>query len=196
MPTKGEPVVALVGRSNVGKSSLINGLVRRRLARAGATPGTTRLLNLYRIRLAAAPGTAKHLVLIDLPGYGYAPGGAAAAQSFDQLTQAVFGQVAGSAAVTLAGVLLVVDARHPGLANDRAAAAWLADRRHPLIVVATKIDHVSRADRSRAIRQHEEALGTRVWPVSAKTGEGLDKLWTEITKWLRRRAPLIASPTP
>lgn len=197
MPTQGDPVVALVGRSNVGKSSLINALVHRKLARAGATPGTTRLLNVYRLRLAVAPpGTARRLMLIDLPGYGYARGGAASTRSFDRLMQAFFGQAGGNAAVMPAGVLLVVDARHPGLANDRAACAWLTDQGHPLVVVATKIDRVSRAGRSRATRQHEDALGAPVWPVSAKTGEGLDKLWTEITKWLRRRASLTASPTP
>src|SRR4029079_10635871 len=101
------PELAIVGRSNVGKSSLINALLRRQLARTSATPGKTRLANFFRVQRGAAP--AFHLV--DLPGYGYARGGDASAREFQALTDAYFargteGQI---------GVLLLVDSGHPGL---------------------------------------------------------------------------------
>ena len=90
VPTEGLPVVALVGRSNVGKSSLINTLVRKRIARSGGKPGTTRLINLYRI---ATPSSNVHpFLLVDLPGYGYARGGTKARESFQALTDSFFRQ--------------------------------------------------------------------------------------------------------
>lgn len=185
MPAPEGPILALVGRSNVGKSTLINALARRRVARAGARPGTTRLLNVYRLRLAPATGGPKILTLVDLPGYGYARGGDRAAQSFERLTRGFFDEVEPPG---LTGVLLVVDARHPGLENDRAAHAWLADRGVPVVIVATKIDRLARADRTRAPRDHGAALGrAAVLPVSAKTGEGMDALWKEIASLLMHR---------
>ena len=84
------PEVALVGRSNVGKSSLINALVRRKLARTSAAPGKTRLANFYRVQRGSEPA----LYLVDLPGYGYARGGDASAREFDRLTDAYFGRAA------------------------------------------------------------------------------------------------------
>ena len=185
MPPAEGPILALVGRSNVGKSTLVNALARRRVARAGARPGTTRVLNVYRLRLAPATAGPKILILVDLPGYGYARGGDRAAQSFERLTRAFFDEVASAG---LAGVLLVVDARHPGLESDRAAQAWLADRGAPVLIVATKIDRLARADRTRALRDHGAALGrAAVLPVSAKTGEGMDALWKEIASLLMHR---------
>ena len=86
-PGDGLPEVALVGRSNVGKSSLINALVRQKIARTSAAPGKTRLANIYRV----ARGGGRPLYLVDLPGYGYARGGDAAAREFDELTRAFFG---------------------------------------------------------------------------------------------------------
>src|SRR5438128_11700980 len=87
MPHDGLAELAVVGRSNVGKSSLINALVRQRLARTSAAPGKTRLANVYRV----ARGTAQPFYLVDLPGYGYARGGAAAAREFEALTAGLFG---------------------------------------------------------------------------------------------------------
>src|SRR5437764_9516537 len=87
LPRDGAAELALVGRSNVGKSSLINALVRQRMARSSAAPGKTRLANVYRV----ARGTAQPFYLVDLPGYGYARGGAAAAREFEALTASLFG---------------------------------------------------------------------------------------------------------
>ena len=89
MPHDGLAELAVVGRSNVGKSTLINALVRQRLARTSAAPGKTRLANVYHIARAGA----RPFYLVDLPGYGFAGGGPAAAREFEELTRAIFGRV-------------------------------------------------------------------------------------------------------
>lgn len=181
------PEVALVGRSNVGKSSLINALVRQPLARTSAAPGKTRLANFYRVQR----GTTPPLYLVDLPGYGYARGGDAAAQEFRQLTEAFFARGAGvitSASADLVGrapalpigVLLLVDSRHPGLESDREAWRWMASLGCPFGIVGTKVDKLTRAERTRAARELQSVFETAVPLVSADTGEGLDELWKTI----------------
>ena len=166
----------MVGRSNVGKSSLINALVRARVARASAAPGKTRLANIYRVtRGGAAP-----FLLVDLPGYGYARGGRQSATEFETLTRAYF------ARGTTAGLLLV-DSRHPGLASDRAAWQWLRGTVAGAAIVATKIDKLARGERIRAARTLESVFEGPVLPVSAVTGEGLDDLWKLIEKLLKSR---------
>jgi GTP-binding protein len=178
LPVSHLPQVVLVGRSNVGKSTLINALARRKVARAGGAPGTTRLLNVYRLALAKARG---ELLLIDLPGFGYARGGSSES-GFDRLTARYFqpdptapldrpGQVGPT------GAVLLVDARHPGLANDREALAWLQEMELPLVVAATKIDRLTRSARTKTLRAHQTALGHNVLPLSAKVGDGLPAFW-------------------
>ena len=177
-PSDGLAEVALVGRSNVGKSTLINALVGRRLARVSAAPGKTRLINFYRVR---TNGVA--LYLADLPGYGYARGGEATRRTFDALTREYFSRERGPTTRSTAGpdhTLLLVDARHPGLASDRSARQWLEELSLPTTVVATKIDKLTRAERPRVSRQLEAALHVPVVPTSAITGEGLKDLWTLI----------------
>ena len=177
-PTDGLPEVALVGRSNVGKSTLINALVGRRLARVSAAPGKTRLINFYRVRTNRVA-----LYLADLPGYGYARGGEASRRMFDALTREYFSRERGPTTRSRQGpdhTLLLVDARHPGLAPDRSARQWLEALSLPTTVVATKIDKLTRAERPRAYRQLEAALHAPVVPTSAITGEGLKELWTLI----------------
>lgn len=178
----------MVGRSNVGKSSLINALVRQRIARTSAAPGKTRLVNIYRV----ARETAAPFYLVDLPGYGYARGDAG---ELAAVTRAYFGQdrqdrqdrqerqepipapPADPAPPATVSALLLVDARHPGLANDLEAWRWLTATVGRHGIVATKIDKLSRAERLRALKTNEAAFEHPVWPVSANTGEGLDELW-------------------
>jgi GTP-binding protein len=190
------PEVALVGRSNVGKSTLINALVRRSLARISAAPGKTRLANFYRVRRGSTPA----LYLVDLPGYGYAraprhgsgqgprPGSGqagrdAAAQEFDRLTQAYF-----SRADTPLATVLLVDSRHPGLDSDLEAWAWLGTLPCPRAIVGTKVDKLTRAERVRNARQLESLFDVPVLLVSAQDGEGLEELWTLIARLPNRTA--------
>jgi GTP-binding protein len=182
-PGDGLPEVALVGRSNVGKSSLINASVRQKIARTSAAPGKTRLANIYRV----ARGGSPPLYLTDLPGYGYARGGDAAARGFEELTRAFFrreGQQGRDHPAPPAWIsaLLLVDSRHPGLESDIKAWQWLRSTVERCGIVATKIDKLSRSERQRAIRQLEAVFEHPVLPVSAVTGEGLDELWTLIDR--------------
>jgi GTP-binding protein len=194
------PEVALVGRSNVGKSSLINALVRRKLARTSAAPGKTRLANFYRVQRGSEPA----LYLVDLPGYGYARGGDASAREFDRLTDAYFGRAACGADVAPSRkgaparlapaegpvpieVLLLVDSRHPGLESDLEAWTWVKSQECPCGVVATKVDKLTRAERARHSRQLESLFDVPVTLVSADTGEGLDELWKLIARLRSRK---------
>ena len=187
-----------MGRSNVGKSSLINALTRRRVARTSAAPGKTRLANIYRVQRGSNPP----LYLVDLPGYGYARGGPASARDFEELTRGYFQERVRPFEKPLVALLLV-DARHPGLETDVGAWQWLKGTAAEAAVVATKIDKLARGERIRAMRELESVVEDAVLPVSAVTGEGLDELW----KWMDRLAnsrnpqpprktPLSRSSTP
>jgi GTP-binding protein len=187
MPQDGLAELALVGRSNVGKSSLINALARRRVARTSGAPGKTRLANLYRV----SRGSAAPFYLVDLPGFGYARG---ERQELEAVTQAYFGRVGAAAA------LLLVDARHPGLESDVRAWRWLESIVDQAAIVATKIDKLSRAERLRVTTTNEAVFEHPVLPLSAATGEGLDELWKLIDRLLnssnpRPRSSRQASPT-
>jgi len=182
------PEIALVGRSNVGKSSLINALVRRPLARTSAAPGKTRLVNVYRVQR----GSSEPRYLVDLPGYGYtrAPRGGlqgqsgrdAAAAEFNALIEAYFGRPGDRA------VLLLVDSRHPGLASDMDVWEWIRSQPCARRVVATKADKLTRAERARHVRKFETLFDMPVALVSAHTGEGLDDLWKMIASLPNRTA--------
>jgi GTP-binding protein len=190
LPRDGLAEIALVGRSNVGKSSLINALVRQRVARTSAAPGKTRLANVYRItRGGGAP-----LYLLDLPGYGYARApktgrGATSPAAARRASQAEFEAIVRAVFARAPGGLLLVDARHPGLETDQAAWRWIREAAGGAAVVATKIDKLGRGERIRALRTFESVLETSVLPVSAVTGEGLDELWTLIDRILSNSHP-------
>jgi GTP-binding protein len=208
------PRIALAGRSNVGKSSLINALCRRKVARTSAAPGKTRLANVYRVALEGGGGPGRwDVYLVDLPGYGYARGGAESAVELKAVAEAYFadrgsglgtrgsgrergGRRPGDLSVDSArpdapspeprhAALLLVDARHPGLDADAAAANWLTALAVPYRVVATKIDKLSRSERARNLQTLEGTFGTAALPVSALSGEGLDHLWTTIATLAR-----------
>ena len=169
-PKERLPEVALVGRSNVGKSSLLNALMRQALARTSAAPGKTRLANFYRVKR----GTAAALFLVDLPGYGYARGGDASAREFNLLAESYFSRPGHR------GVILLVDSRHPGLESDMDAWRWLESQPWPRAVIGTKVDKLSRAERARHARQFETLFDIPVPLISVHTGEGLDELWKTI----------------
>ena len=192
--------VALVGRSNVGKSSLINALVRQKVARTSAAPGKTRLANFYRVQRGSGPA----LYLVDLPGYGYARGGDASATEFNRLTEAYFSRglpglgaresgfgsrVPDPESGVRIGVLLLVDARHPGLESDAEAWGWLQSKPCSRGIVGTKVDKLTRAERARHGRELESLFDVPVQLVSAQTGEGLEALWKLIATLPNQTAP-------
>jgi GTP-binding protein len=185
-PTDGRPEVALVGRSNVGKSSLINALVRQDVARTSSTPGKTRQVNVYRV----SPGGGSHFYLMDLPGYGHTGGGDKAREEFSAMTSLYFGSRTGSHGrghapfatppSTLHGVVLTIDARHPGKSSDVDAWHWLASLGLPYLLVATKIDKLTQAEKARLPQACLEAFGHAPLAVSALQGQGLDELWQQL----------------
>ncbi len=190
LPQDGLRELAMVGRSNVGKSTLINALVRQKIARTSAEPGKTRLANFYRVRR----GTFPPMYLVDLPGFGYARRAsgtedrAEATREFVRLTEAYFDRGRGMRAtdgthgVKAIGILLLVDSRHPGLEADLDAWAWMRSSGWPCRVIGTKADKLSRGERVRHGREMESLFDGPVPLVSAATGEGMDELWTLIAR--------------
>jgi GTP-binding protein len=170
----------MVGRSNVGKSTLINALVKKKVARTSAAPGKTRLVNYY---LIESP-TPNHqsLYLVDLPGYGYARGGHESVEAFEQLTQAYFDPSTREER-RIAGVLQLVDSRHPDLPQDAAGYNWLLAVQAPMAIVATKIDKLNRSEQAGTMRALKQHYDSPVLPVSALKGEGLDEVWKIVRSW-------------
>ena len=166
-PTSELPEIAFSGRSNVGKSSLLNKLVRRKaLARVSGTPGKTREINFFRVN------DAFHLV--DLPGYGYARVSKTARDAWRPLIEGFL-----RTSEHLRGVVQLVDARHPPSNDDLRMLEFLASLGVPTIVVATKVDKLSKAERNRTLAALAARLGIedeQLIPFSARTGEGRDDL--------------------
>ena len=161
------PVVAVVGRSNVGKSSLINRLLGRTAARVGKAPGKTRAIYIYET------GETHHLA--DLPGTGFARVSRQERERWGDLADAFFASGRVRMAVRL------VDGRVPDSPADRLLRDYLEAKAVPSVAVATKWDRLSAAERLRARRRIEAEHG-RVLPVSAKTGEGIEALRREIRR--------------
>lgn len=193
------PQFAFVGRSNVGKSSLLNALMRQNLARTSAAAGKTRLANIFRVTVEGGhggPGTWA-AYLVDLPGFGYARGGEEAARELAAVVEAYLAAAAGpprkppqserGQADSFGGgaLCLLIDARHPGLPLDVEAHRWLSERVAAPRIVATKVDKLSQSERSRNLREIARLFGAAPLPVSATTGEGLDALWRLIASLAR-----------
>jgi len=173
-PAPSLPEVAFLGRSNVGKSSLLNRLVgRRRLAFISATPGKTRLLHWYR-----AERSRGDTLLVDLPGYGYAKVGRAERERWKVLIESYLG-----ARETLRVAVLLQDLRRDFSADETLLVAWLRERQVPVLVALTKCDKekpMRRAARVRALRDAIDLPTEAVIATSAQSGAGIDALWRAI----------------
>ncbi len=158
------PEIALIGRSNVGKSSFINTLVNRKnLARTSNTPGKTRLINLYKVQ--------DRLIIADLPGYGYARVSKKEKESWAKTLEDYLLN-----RKTLKYVIQLIDARHEVQKNDLQMREWLDYYKISAVTVATKIDTISKNKLPAALKQISETLSSEVIGFSAKTGFGKEKI--------------------
>lgn len=170
-PAADMPEVAIAGRSNVGKSSLLNALCGRRgLARVSRTPGRTQLLNLFTL-VIARHGQRHRMRLVDLPGYGYAAAGRAVTDRFGPMIEGYLTQ-----RDSLVGLVLLVDLRRGVTALDRQMMEFLSSRELPTLLVATKADKLGASKRPLAVRDIAASVGVHPGDVvltSASTGVGI-----------------------
>jgi GTP-binding protein len=175
-PAPSDPEIAFAGRSNVGKSSLINALCGvDGLARTSRTPGRTQLLNWFTVE----PPAGAALAFVDLPGYGYAKVPTSMQASWQGLIESYLGK-----RPALRGVVLLVDVRRGAEQEEEDLIAWLGERAIPVIVVVTKIDKMSKHQREPLLAAVKRTLTLPRLPIgfSAQDGEGVDDLWRAIAK--------------
>jgi GTP-binding protein len=170
------PQIAFAGRSNVGKSSLINRLLqrhRKQIARVSAQPGKTQEINFYRVT-AVLDDADDDFFVVDLPGYGFARAPRAVRDAWKPLIEGYLGRNS-----ELLGVVQLIDARHDPTAEDLRMVDYLASVEMPTLFVLTKIDKLKNAEREKRLRSFVRQLGVepeQVIPFSATTGEGRDEL--------------------
>jgi GTP-binding protein len=172
-PAPGAPEIAFLGRSNVGKSSLLNALVGERAARVSQTPGRTRAINFFALRNGSG---RSQLVFADLPGYGYAKISKSISAGWPAFIEPYLAD-----RETLVLCVCLIDANVPAQQSDHQLFDWLRSAGREFIVVATKIDRLSGNERTRNLKRLREDLELNaILPVSAKTGYGIKELWARI----------------
>ncbi|MEE8577283.1 MAG: ribosome biogenesis GTP-binding protein YihA/YsxC [candidate division Zixibacteria bacterium] len=170
LPKKRLPQVALAGRSNVGKSSLLNQMVGHKgLAKVSQTPGKTRSLNFYLVN--------EQFHMVDLPGYGYAKVALSVKSGFTKLMEEYL-----SKTELLAGLVLLLDCRRDPTPDDMSLLKQLSERKTPALLVATKTDKLNRDQLRRKVKAFEEQLGLSVLPFSVKSGVGKKDLVRVVTE--------------
>ena len=168
--------VAFAGKSNVGKSSLINALMNRKaLARTSAQPGKTQTINFYNINDA--------MYLVDLPGYGYAKASEEVKAKWGKMIENYL-----HTSKQLKAVFLLIDIRHDPSANDRMMYEWMVYQGFAPIIIATKLDKIKRSQIQKNVKAIREGLnvqpGTTVIPFSAETKQGRDEIWELIDSFV------------
>lgn len=173
--TDGRPEIAFLGRSNVGKSSLINSLLLRKgLARTSNTPGRTQSINFFLIN--------ENFYFADLPGYGYAKVSKSMRADWGKMAEEYLAE-----RDELALCIQLMDARHEPTALDKQLNDWLRHHEKPHFVVATKTDKLSRNELQKSLTSARKRFsGTNVLSYSAQTGHGRDELWQEINEFLKK----------
>lgn len=173
LPNERLPEIALAGRSNVGKSSLINTLVGKSgLARTSNTPGRTQMLNYFRI---TPDGNGRPFFLVDMPGYGFAAVNKGLRADWGDLIEGY-----ANTRPTLCGIMQLIDLRHPPQPLDHAMTQWLRDQEHNYLIVGTKSDKVAKTKVPELMLQIAEKLNIDsldTMAFSAQTGLGRDQLW-------------------
>ncbi len=169
IPENQMPEIAFAGKSNVGKSSLINTLMNRKsYARISGKPGKTQTINFYNINRA--------LYLVDLPGYGYAKVSEQEKQKWGQMVERYL-----HGSQQLRAVFLLIDIRHEPSANDKMMYDWIVDQGYPPIIIATKLDKIKRSQQDKQVKAIRQGLslpsGTAVIPFSSVTKQGRDEIW-------------------
>lgn len=164
--------IAMVGKSNVGKSSLINSLCNNfKLARVSSSPGKTRLINYFLIN--------REFYLVDLPGYGYAKVSAAEKEKWGKMIEGYLHN-----SKELRAVFLLVDIRHKPSANDKQMYDWICHNGYEPVIIATKLDKLKRSQVAKSLKEIRIGLGLpkegKILPFSAETKQGRDEIWALI----------------
>ena len=176
LPDNDLPEIAFAGKSNVGKSSLINGLLNRKsLARTSAQPGKTQTINFYNVN--------KNLYFVDLPGYGYAKVSVEIRAKWGKMIERYL-----HGSPQLKKVFLLIDIRHVPSENDCMMYDWIVDNGYEPVIICTKLDKIKRSQVQKNLKLIREKLdlvpGTTMKPFSAQTKQGRDEIWNLIEETL------------
>ena len=169
LPENDKPEIAFAGKSNVGKSSLINALMNRKsLARISATPGKTQTIHFYNIN--------REIYLVDLPGYGYAKVSEKEKEAWGKMIERYLHK-----STMLKAVFLLIDIRHDPSKNDKMMYDWILHQGYEPVIIATKLDKLKKSQVAKQLKAIRTGLGlvsgTTVIPFSAKTKQGRDEIW-------------------
>jgi len=187
--------VAFAGKSNVGKSSLINAMINRKaLARTSSQPGKTQTVNYYRVNKGTPDADtvgenpfAPDCYLVDLPGYGFANTSVEVKARWGKMIEKYL-----QTSSQLKTVFLLVDIRHEPSANDRQMLDWIRFNNLPVVIIATKKDKLKRSQIPKALKTIRTGLGlttaVKIIPFSAETREGLEEIWSIINGFAREEA--------
>ena len=181
IPANDKPEIAFAGKSNVGKSSLINALMNRKsLARTSSQPGKTQTINFYNIN--------DLLYFVDLPGYGYAKVSESVKEKWGKMVEKYF-----KMSKQLKMVFLLVDIRHAPSENDRIMYDWIVYHGYQPVIIATKLDKIKRSQKDKQIKNIKESLkvqpDTIIIPFSSETKQGREETWEIIEQICNLEAP-------
>ena len=179
LPQTGKPEIAFAGKSNVGKSSLINGLMNRKsLARTSSQPGKTQTINYYNVNGC--------IYFVDLPGYGYAKVPVKEKEKWGKMVENYLHK-----SRQLKAVFLLIDIRHEPSANDRQMYEWIVSQGFDPVIIATKLDKIKRSQVAKHIKMLKDGLkvkpNTPLLPYSAMTKQGREEIYTLLDAYLEER---------